>query len=190
MEVVKGTVQRFFENEWRGMMLYGLTVDTDERMFGTGEIRPSTAVGDYVSFEVNKGKNDKWYANTKSLQVLTEAPATPQKANGATSPAKTKENYWTNKEANDKTKDKVIQYQSCRNSAIALIGVLLSNGALTLPQKKEAKYDVVVALAEKLTIDFFTTNSQVVDGSHPPVDTDDTMDSGLPSATQEEEELW
>ena len=55
-------------------------------------------------------------------------------------------------------KDRIIQWQSCRNSAVALLQLAHAADALVLPTKKGEKYDALVALTDELTEKFFLDN--------------------------------
>jgi len=65
-----------------------------------------------------------------------------------------KDQYWADKEKRDVETQKAIQLQSSRNSAIALLGVLLSNGAVALPTTKGKAYDAALGLLDELTEKF------------------------------------
>ena len=63
-------------------------------------------------------------------------------------------------------KDNLIRLQSSQNTAIALVGMLLANGALTLPAKKGDKYDAAVAAVEKEAARLFDKYTDIVDGNY------------------------
>lgn len=75
-------------------------------------------------------------------------------AGGGFSAGAGKDQYWADKEKRDIETQKAIQLQSSRNSAIALLGVLLSSGAATLPAAKGKAYDAALALVDELTEKF------------------------------------
>lgn len=58
-------------------------------------------------------------------------------------------------------KDAVIQLQSCRNSAIAVVAAALQHEALPLPAKKGEKFDALVGAVNELTEQFFLGNDDV-----------------------------
>lgn len=63
-------------------------------------------------------------------------------------------------------KDNLIRLQSSQNTAIALVGMLLNNGALKLPAKQSAKYDAAVAAVEKEAARLFDKYTDIVDGNY------------------------
>lgn len=69
--------------------------------------------------------------------------------------------YWAKREARDIQTQKRIEIQSCRNSAIALVEVLLASGvqAVKLPAKEAAREGVVVEMVKRYTDMFLKENS-------------------------------
>lgn len=65
-------------------------------------------------------------------------------------------------------KDKLIRLQSSQNTAIALVGMLLTHDALKLPAKKADKYDAAVAAVEKEAARLFAKYDDIVDGCYEP----------------------
>lgn len=70
-------------------------------------------------------------------------------------------------------KDNLIRLQSSQNTAIALVGMLLTNGALKLPAKQADKRDAAVAAVEKEAARLFDKYTDIVDGNY-----DDGTDDG------------
>jgi hypothetical protein len=67
-----------------------------------------------------------------------------------------KDDYWKLKDEKDEGKQATIQYQASRNSAIALLDVLVKNNLVKLPpeSKMADRYDATLALLETLTAKF------------------------------------
>lgn len=73
-----------------------------------------------------------------------------------------KDTYWADKEKRDIITQKAIQLQASRNSAIAVLGVLLTNGAVALPSAKAKQYDAVMDLLAEITERFQEETSAVM----------------------------
>jgi hypothetical protein len=76
-----------------------------------------------------------------------------------------KDQYWADKEKRDIITQKAIQLQASRNSAIAVLGVLLSNGAVALPTAKAKQYDAVMDMLAEITERFQEETSAVMNPS-------------------------
>jgi hypothetical protein len=79
-------------------------------------------------------------------------------------PARTnsKDDYWTKKAEDDKSRQKVIEYQAARNSAIEVVGILLANDAVAIPAQKAKKLDAVLALVDTITDRFVEGTNAVL----------------------------
>lgn len=77
-----------------------------------------------------------------------------------------KDQYWKNKERDDKLRQVVIEHQSARNAAIDLVGIALQHDCLPLPAKKADKYDALVAAVDLLT-EKFMDDLKPVKGDRP-----------------------
>ncbi|AUR83404.1 hypothetical protein NVP1139A_42 [Vibrio phage 1.139.A._10N.261.48.C6] len=62
-----------------------------------------------------------------------------------------KDDYWNKRAEDDKKRQKCIEYQSSRNTAVELVGHLLKAELVALPTKKADKMDAVLALVDTLT---------------------------------------
>lgn len=83
-----------------------------------------------------------------------------------------KDKYWEDKAARDVQVQASIQWQASRNSAIALVDMLLKNGLVGgLPKEKAKQADAIVALVDEYTT---ILNAQ----------TYDVMNNGAPSCSQ------
>ena len=146
MSTVTGTVEKIHANakaynivvndEWYG---YGFKTD--------GE--PNFNEGDTISFDFKANGKFK-NINKSSIQVNPAAAST----GGATS---------SGSATRVDTRQLAIQYQSSRNAAIQLAGVMLEAGALPLPAKKGDQYDAVIAVVDDLTNKFHCECDAVVE---------------------------
>ena len=133
-----GTVQKIFANPFRGKTLRSFTLQGAKGFFNTGEKPVSFVEGQQVEFEAKEGKRegnfDVDFASIKVVQGNAQSGREPaqaagnvqQRSGGAARSADimSKDDYWRRREENDLKKDKIIQRQSCRNSAIALAAVV------------------------------------------------------------------
>lgn len=143
---VKGTVEKIHKNG----RFYSIVVDA--KWYGVGANQPQFAEGDMVEFATST--NDKGYVNADGpIEVLGKgkAPAPQSRSKvstGRVEHTNEREDYWKNKEARDVRNDVMREIGAGRNTAIAFVGLLLSNEALALPAKKEAKADALFAAVE------------------------------------------
>lgn len=73
---------------------------------------------------------------------------------GSQSGGLTKDQYWENKEKNDKLNNRAIRHQACRNSALTFIDLLIKSDSLALPAKKADRMDAMKALLDDITAKF------------------------------------
>jgi hypothetical protein len=124
-------------------------IENEKGSFGTGVKRYSNAqVGNAIEFEAEK--NAKGYWEVKGDVLTIELPH----ATVATGAAPKVVVDWD-------AKDRIIQLQSCRNSAIALVDVMIKNGFVKLPTKKDEQYDAVRELVAEITEQFTEENAKV-----------------------------
>lgn len=187
MSEVSGFVAKIITTPWQDKTLYGFTLDGDERLFATGLDKPSFNPGVKVAFDTNKVKG-RWQVKAKDVKVFaSEArPAFPGKA--ANGKQQQDPEYW------DK-KDRVIERQSCRNSAIELVGILIANQAVKLPASADKKYDAVIALVDSLVERFTEDNERVRSGNaevdpYANVTTSSQASDGLDAEADADAEEW
>lgn len=150
MSQVNGVVKRVMTTPWQDKLLHGFALEGDERLFGTGfKKSPSIYPGSAISFQTEKNPKGRWQVDVNTIEVKAQTKA-PE-------PEQTKEektNYWD-------TKDRVIELQSCRNSAIELVNVLLTHEAIKTPAKAAEQYDFVLNLVAELTGKFVADNGLI-----------------------------
>lgn len=167
-----------------------------DRRFGTDGDDPEihgVKIGDIVQLTGFKNEAGFWQTDLAAMQRLDSLPEVVQPTR--TSVATSKGDYWANKEANDKTKDLVIQLQSCRNSAIDIVRLLLDQDALKLPATLAKKYDVINAEVEEQVAKFWAQNADMRDGSSGlhtvnGSGTSDPTDPVLEGSPAETTEVW
>jgi len=99
-------------------------------------------------------------AGQGNAQARGGAPA-GRSASAAGSGGASKDDYWKKREERDVEVQKAIQFQASRNAAIAAVGVLLTNGAVSLPTKKAEQMDAVLELIDKITARYDTATSNL-----------------------------
>lgn len=185
-----GKVTYVNENNFNGKLLHSFKLAGTEGYFGTGESKTGVHKGASVSFEAKEGKPGSFTVDTKTLEVVegdiapTVVYAKKQGSVAYASKAKSKDDFWENKEARDVGTQKTIQLQSSRNSAIACADFLVKNGALVLDKVKQAdKMDVLVGLVDHLTDKF---QEQVKASKEERAVEPDTLNQAIKIKAQEE----
>lgn len=154
----KGVVSKLFTKDWNKLTFYSFKLEGDDKYYNTGAKKhPDINPGNMISFEFEKNEKGYLDVNTKTVERIAEAEAVYPNVKQPEVPKKVD---WD-------AKDRVIQLQACRNTAIAFVTMVLANGALKLPTKKEEAYDVVLALVNELT-DTWTAENENVKAGKPP----------------------
>lgn len=153
MNNVTGVVKKILTTPWNGKLLHGFILENDDRMFGTGMVK-ALGVNPGVSISFVPSRNDKgrWVVDAKAVEVNEQVRA-PQAPAQVFEDKPAKETYWA-------TKDKVIELQACRNTAIEMAELLLKNDAVKMPAKKD-KYEVISELVNHLTKEFVNANEEI-----------------------------
>lgn len=150
----KGTISKIFDREVKGRTYYSFKVGGDDTYYGSGAKRPPPE-GTYIQFEAEKNQRGFWDA--KNIQVV-EADTTPQtqvsKAAVSASKSLSKDDYWTRREERDVETQKRIELQSCRNSAIELVRLLVSVPDALPELKKKNKTDTADYIVG--VVDYYT----------------------------------
>lgn len=165
----KGYVQWVGSKPMSWGLVWSFRLKNVEKWFGTGKMDPKINVGDHIEFEYSevKGRNE---VNLGSLRKLESSPqvhqgtpssalSAPAASNGRSDYA-LKEQYWNDKAKNDVQKDLRIQWQSARNAAIEVVGVLVKASALQLPAKNQS--EAILGKVADLTEKFYS------ESIHPP----------------------
>lgn len=157
---VRGVVQRTFEKPFPdGKVLHSFTLKGQDGFFGTGYRKAAIEVGKAYEFEYEidpKGRKNVNLSTVRpweSGETIQAAPAASfrpayqrmAKADGG------KDDYWRNKELRDVQNDKMRELGATRNTALTLVQLMLSNGAVKLPAKEAAREEVIFQLFEHYT---------------------------------------
>jgi hypothetical protein len=174
MSKVNGVIARILTNTWQNKTLYSIVVEGDERAFGTGATRPQFGVGTAVEFEAERNAKGYWNANPATL---IQKPLPVKQVEAGKTPEPTADFYKT-----PANKDKVIELQSCRNSAIALLDILVKNSMVKLPTKKDEQYDAALDLVDELVGRYVEQNDRVREGKafleEAPMELEQALDAG------------
>lgn len=155
---MKGVVSKVSNKQWQNKTFWSFQLSGDRTFYSTGTNAPP---GEGVYIEFDDVVNGKGYHDAKNVTIAAPASAPTGVGNVARATSNSslsKDDYWTRKEERDLNVQKRIEIQSCRNSAIALIDVLVKNEAfLKLPAqaKREA---FLFELVNKYTADFVRLN--------------------------------
>lgn len=135
-----GVVRKVNANPWQGKTLYSFKIGNEDGYFNTGPVHPGIVEGDAITFNAKLSKREgNFDVDVKSIVKTTESQVTPeqyamtkQPVGGARRAAQpmTKDNYWENREANDRNVQKVIQIQAARNAAIAVLAATTNHGGV------------------------------------------------------------
>lgn len=136
----QGTVEKLFPSRFGGG---SFSLDGQRGLyFNTKQPLPGfVQVGTNVKFEGELGRNGKSvFVDATAIQQQAQAAQAASSGGGGTNWAK---------------KDASIQYQSSRKDAIAVVDLLLRNGALVLPAAAGKKAGVVEAAIDRFTAIYF-----------------------------------
>ena len=152
------TVQRLHQN---GKM--HSFMDTDEKWWGMGINKPKFDEGDTISFEFEK--NGKFSnVDPKSIEIDAESevadskPATKTKSSYAQ-----KDDYWVQKAELDVLTQREIRWAGSRNSAIALMDLLVKYEIIPLAKAKGDKEEVFMQYLNSYTQGFYAETTAARD---------------------------
>lgn len=130
---IRGTIRKTNSRQWNGKTFHSINVD--DVWYSVGLKKPP-ADGTLVEFEAEQNAKGYWDVTRAGLRVVQADAPTQNVASvavAASGKGMSKDDYWTRKEERDIEKDKRIERQSCRNSALALIEILVKTESLKLP---------------------------------------------------------
>ena len=151
MSDVIGTIEKVLSRDWQDTKLWSFKVREDERIFGTGRSPVRFEAGTIVSFSpFQKGRY--WNVKAESVRQSDAQPAkaAPQSSGGSSYD----------------TRQKVIELQSCRNSALALVGILAEQKAIPFGTKASTKdkAEIIDGLVEAYVAQYLEENRHVANG--------------------------
>lgn len=187
--MTQGVVRKIFDRQFGNKTVYSFTLNGDQTFYRLGDRPPNFSEGDSVKFEPNtKGANT--YANGVVPWKEDGTPVTGRAVSSVAAKASNKDDFWERKELRDISVQKRIEIQSCRNSAIDLVRLLLQTGveAVKLPSAQAKREAIVAEIVRKYTADFLKENTTgpVVD------DSADVPAAAVPAETlnNKQEEEW
>jgi hypothetical protein len=172
---MKGQVKWCDGKDFRGKKLWSFSLNGEDGFFGCGISDPKVKKGDTIEFyyEIVNGRAS---VIVDTINLLSSAPSDRAPGNSGSNYQPNKANgtgggnaqYWEDKTRRDlendeyrRSNDVRIQYQSARNAAIEVAGILVAAGLLQIPEKKGSGYEVVMGKIEDLTNEFFHKCSAV-----------------------------
>lgn len=156
-----GVISKVYNRPTQWGPMFSFQINGSKDYFGTGKTPPPPA-GTSVSFDVDV--NPKGFNDAKNIQIMEDKPVQSgvSVVNSVHTPQVSRDEYWTRKEENDLERQRVIELQSCRNSAIELVRLLITpsgNGEVGLKLPAQAKREeFLVSLVNKYTMDFVAAN--------------------------------
>jgi len=189
-DVIRGTIQhvpRPREFAKGNKVTYYYSIKVNDVYYSVGTKKPP-AEGTLVEFEAEQNARGYWDVTKAGLRVVSAGVPTSSAGAGAVAAARSapaagkplsKDDYWRNKEERDiakeaalEAKDKIIQLQSCRNSAIEFVKLLLTqvphedkNGniklepSLKLPANPAKREAVLFEAVKRYTQEFVEENN-------------------------------
>ncbi len=161
---IKTVVQFVSSKKFNGREFWSFK-GQDGAWYSTGVKKPPEK-GSYIEFEA--APNDKGYLQASDIvilpsneQAVSTGPRQAAKAVAAASKTNNKDEYWEQKAERDVEVQKRIEIQSCRNSALQFISILLTAGAIPVPKAKADQEEFFVTLLDRYTKQFIEGNKGV-----------------------------
>lgn len=154
-----GSVQKVSSFNYNNKKLWSFTLKGQKGFFRTGEDHPNVEPDQNVTFEGNpdpKG-NVQVVKGTIKLGVESRATGVEAGVTGTRTSSYVSGNSYPTKTERDATQ-KRIETQSCRNSALELVKILLDKGELKIPAKTD-KVEFIEALVKHYTDQFIKENA-------------------------------
>lgn len=152
-QTIRGVVQRTFSKQFENGTAYSFTLKGQDGFFSTG-YRPAVEQGKAYEFEYTTDPKGRKSVNLSTLRpweagdAVQAPPVRSFARSGGFKKDDGKDEYWKNKEARDIQNDRLRELGATRNTAIALVDMMLRNGAVKLPAKEANKEEVIYALVE------------------------------------------
>lgn len=145
---MQGRIKFINARDWNGKTLYSIKLEGDEALYMCGTSKPPVSQGDYVTFDFKQNPKGQNIVDGKSIKAKAAEVVAAATQGG-------RESYWNDRQKADDGRQKKIEWQAARNSAIAAADVIITSGALKLPAKESAKYEALLALISDLTRKFY-----------------------------------
>ena len=187
MSQVEGTVTAVLDTDWKDKTLYSIRLGGDDTYYGTGETKPPVKEGDLVKFTTyRKGKRTS--VEMDSIEVL-------KKGNGKASKKGSSDKDWDEQERYNRKNQRLISYQSARNSALQLLTLASTLGVFPkLPAKKEEGFTALESIVDEVTDKFLDDSRKYFELAPVPVVNEDNVEyQGFENGADEEdypEDVW
>ena len=144
-----GVVHRINTRQWQGKTFYSFALSGQDGWFNMGIRKPPTE-GTTIAFEAKP--NEKGYMEVDTKTIQRKADGTPQPANTALAASNgATGGYWDKKAERDIKNDQLRELGASRNTAIALIELMLKAEAIKLPTKQADKEAVIWEILDRYT---------------------------------------
>ena len=154
MQEHSGVVERAGEKKWRDKTFFNFKLVDEDTLYLTGEKDLGVKEGDKVEFKYELF-NER--PNVKSLEVVGSGPVNKAKksAGKAANDYKKKDDYWTQKAEDDKTRQVIISYQAANKTAVDIVKMALEQEAISLGTAKAKKFDALMQVVDEVTDTIF-----------------------------------
>lgn len=154
MQEYSGVVQKVIDrNGPGGKVFYSFTLSGQDGFFGTGTKKPP-AVGTSISFSAGENAAGYLQADTKTIQYKSDGAVGPASVVRTASQAKAggksveEKGYWEKREAREVRNDNLRELGASRNTAIALIDLMIKNEAVPLPKTVAKREEFLFTLLD------------------------------------------
>lgn len=154
-----GNVQKVSSFDLGNKKLWSFTLKGQKGFFRTGEKHPNVEQDQSVTFEGNPDPKGNVNVIQTTIKLSTEQQASGVSGGvvGAGNKSVYAGNSYPTKAERDATQ-KRIEIQSCRNSALELVKILMDKGEIKIPAKTD-KVEFIEALVKHYTEQFIAENA-------------------------------
>ncbi len=166
MNEFNGVVQRIFHKVWQGKTFYSFTLSGVDGFFNTGMKKPP-GEGASVSFKAKQ--TPKGFLEVDFSTIAYQNDGEPTKAAipsraypKAAASSSSREGYWEAKGERDIQNDKLREIGASRNTAIAILDLMIRHEAIKLPavaKREEFLWEVIEKYKDKLMAKGESTDS-------------------------------
>lgn len=183
--MTKGVVARIYSKEFGDSTAWSFTLRGDRTFYRLGNKKPAFSEGDSIQFEVEmKGQN----AYARGVSQWSSGNVEQGTPVATISAPRTADDFWRRKEQRDIETQKRIELQSCRNSAIEMVALIVKAEALKLPAKAQDKAPVIEELVQHYTQFFLDRNA----GKEPveKIDTEAAVEAVVETKKEDNNDDW
>jgi hypothetical protein len=176
-ETFTGVVQRHGSKNWGDKVFNSFTLSGQQGWFNLGEKKPPD-VGTTISFEAKPNAKGFLQVDTKTIQYRTDGEAQTADVAKALPKSAEEKGFWGRKEDREVRNDHLRELGASRNTAIAIIDLMIKNEAIKLPAAAAKKEEFLWTVLDKYT--------QKLMGLKDSIDAEEAV----PATSTEEEEEW